>query len=279
MNENRFNDPPADGNIFTIARVRVQNVGGDANSENELSKFDFALVGSSAVKFSTLEHSCGVIPDNLNVSLFLGGIGEGNVCFEIPQSETDLILIYEPSRDAAGRRWMTLTNPVSVEAARVVDTSLEPSPGQEIGHFRTNPIPPGMAVESGDGFTFTVVSATFNATAAVMNENPFSDPPADGNIFTIARVRVQNVGGDANSEINLSYSDFALVGSSAVKFSWLGHSCGLLIPDELDVSLFPGGIGEGNVCFEIPQSETDLILIYEPLFSLDAADRRWMKLP
>ena len=93
----------------------------------------------------------------------------------------------------------------------------------------------------------------------------------------MARLRVQNVGEDANSEIDLNEFYFALVGSSGVKFSTFEHSCGV-IPNELDVALFPGGIGEGSVCFQIPQSETDLILIYEPLFSLDAAERRWLSL-
>ena len=282
MNRNRFNDPPADGNIFTIARVRVQNVGGDANTEMNVSNYRFNLVGSSSVRFSQSEHGCGVIPNELNLSLFLGGTGEGNVCFEIPKSETDLILFYQEPRSwsslgQTSRKWMMVANPASVEAVRVGDVSLEPSPGREIGYFRTNPIPPGMAVESGDGFAFTVVSATFNATAAVMNRNRFNDPPADGNIFTIARVRVQNVGGDANTEMNVSNYRFNLVGSSSVRFSQSEHGCGV-IPDELNLSLFLRGTGEGNVCFEIPQSETDLILIYEPRFS-DAADRRWMKLP
>ena len=246
--------------------------------EMNVSDFRFRLVGSSSVRFSQLEHGCGAIPDRLDVSLFLGGIGEGNVCFEIPESETDLVLFYEPSFSlgAAERRWMTLANPASVEAARSVDVSLEPLPNRTSGHFRTNPIPPGMTVESEGGFALTIVSVTSNATDIVMNESRLNDPPSDGNIFTMARLRVQNVGGDANVEMNVSNFRFGLVGSSSVRFSQLEHGCGA-IPDILDVSLFLGGIGEGNVCFEIPESENDLVLFYEPSFSFNAAERIWLK--
>ncbi len=274
-----YNKPPADGNRFVMARVRVQNVGGDVNSETAIdSDSDFALVGSSAVKFSWFRNSCGIIPSKLNIGLFLGGAAEGDVCFEIPQSETDLVLIYDSSifrANAAERRWLTLANPEGIEAVRVVDAPLEPSPGQEIGHFRTNPVPPGTWVETDDGLRLAAISVNPNATDAVMSEGAWVDPPAEGNRFFMARVRAENVGGDADRETDIAYPKFKLVGSSAVKFT--GTSCDE-IPDELSADLFLGGVAEGNTCFEIPQSETDLILFYDP-DPWSESERRWMRLP
>ena len=281
MNENLFNDPPAEGSRFIMARVRVQNVYEDANAEIGADESNFRLVGTSAVKFSPHQHSCGVIPDELDVSLFAGGVGEGNVCFQIPQSETGLILFYESGNPFGGtreRRWLTSVNPEGVEAPRVVEAPLEPSPGQALGHFRTNPVPMGTSVETDEGLALTIISVNPNAAAVVINENVFNDPPAEGSRFVMARVRVENVAGEAGKETAIVEYEFNLVGSSAVKFSSYGdNSCGI-IPDGLNAELFPGGATEGNVCFQIPETETDLILFYAPLFSLDAAGRRWMSL-
>lgn len=267
-----YNSPPSEGNRYVMARVRVQDIGGEVNRETDIEgDSDFALVGSSAVKFSWPKYTCGIIADELNVGLFLGGVAEGNVCFEIPESETDLILFYD-RESVSDRRWMTLANPDGVEAARDVEAPLDPSPGQTIGHFRTNPVPPGTWVETDDGLRLTAISVNPDATDVVMSEGSWVDPPAEGNRFFIVRVRVENVGGEADRETDIAYHEFKLVGSSSVQFR--GTACDE-IPDELRAELFPGGVSEGNTCFEIPQSETDLILFHDPIFG----GRRWMRLP
>ena len=278
LNANRFNDPPTEGNRFTILRVRVQNIEGSVNNEINVGESDFRLVGSSATLFSPYEHSCGVIPDELSVNLFKGGAGEGNVCFQVPEAEYDMILFYEPlfSFNGSDRRWLQVADPDSIEPLRSVEVSLEPTPDQSPGHFRTNPIPPGETVTTRDGLGITIVSATLDATSLVLNANRFNDPPTEGNRFTILRVRVQNIEGSVNNEINVGESDFRLVGSSATLFSPYEHSCGV-IPDELSVKLFKGGAGEGNVCFQVPEAEYDIILFYEPLFSFNGSDRRWLQ--
>ena len=81
------------------------------------------------------EDSCGAIPNPFYAaSLFLGEVYEGNVCFETPESETGLTLIYDPriyypetsQHIAEERRWLALSNPYFLEAPRVVDAPLEP---------------------------------------------------------------------------------------------------------------------------------------------------------
>ena len=268
------------GNRFTMVRVRVQNIGGSVNSETDIGASLFRLVGSSATLFSPFEHSCGVIPDELSLKLFKGGTGEGNVCFQIPEAESDLILLYDPSFsfDETNRRWLQAAEPDSVEPIQSVEVSLEPTPSQSPGHFRTSPMPPGETVTTSDGLALTIVSATLDATSVVFDANRFNDPPSMGNRFTMVRVRVQNIGGSVNSETDIGASLFRLVGSSATLFSPFPfeHSCGV-IPDELSLKLFKGGTGEGNVCFQIPEAESDLILLYDPSFSFDETNRRWLQ--
>jgi hypothetical protein len=116
-----------------------------------------------------------------------------------------------------------------------------------------------------------------DATRQVIAENPFNDPPSAGNRFVMARVRVHNVAGSNLQESSIGEFDFRLTGSNAIVYSPFEHGCGV-IPEELALSFFPGGLGEGNVCFEILAGETDLILFYDHLFGFDAEARRWLSL-
>jgi hypothetical protein len=94
--ENMFNDPPAPGNRMVIVRVSVTNAAAP-DEPAWISDADFYLVGSNNVLYETFgeDSRCGVIPDNLADELFRGGTAQGNVCFQIPDAEIDLRLIYE----------------------------------------------------------------------------------------------------------------------------------------------------------------------------------------
>ena len=144
------------------------------------------------------------------------------------------------------------------------------------GHSRTQPVDAGVPVTTADGLGLTVVSARLDATQIVLDADPLSDTPASGNRFTVIRVRIENLEGPVDSERSIDSSQFRLVGSSGRVFSTLDHSCGV-VPDELSLSLFGGGTGEGNVCFETPVTESDLVLFYEPSSSSNRLDRRWLK--
>lgn len=144
------------------------------------------------------------------------------------------------------------------------------------GHSRTQPVDAGVTVTTADGWGVTVVSARLDGTQMVLDADSTNGPPARGNRFTVIRLRIENLEGSVDSERSIDSSEFRLVGSSARVFSTLDHSCGV-VPDELSLSLFGGGTGEGNVCFETPVTESDLILFYEPSSSSDRLDRRWLR--
>ena len=92
--ENEFNDPPAEGYRFFMLRLEVSNPAGAESVD--ASYFDYSLIGDNRVVYTTFENSCGIIPDELNAELFAGGRAEGNICFQIPVAERELILIHEP---------------------------------------------------------------------------------------------------------------------------------------------------------------------------------------
>ena len=276
-------DRIAAGNRLVSARVRVQNVGGSVNSAL-IIEGGFAIVGSSAVQF----RDRGCRATRQDPAIFLGGIAEVDVCFETPESETDLVLIHtspnpprQPGQRRAPqlekpRRYLAFANPDVVEAARVVDAPLEPSPGQTAGHFRSSPAPPGASAYNPWGMAISIVSANLDAAAEILNENPSNDPPAEGSRFVAARARIEWVGGNALNITPVDIYPFNLVGSSAVVFSAFYNPCGAL-PDELPyIQLSGGEAAELDVCFEIPESETGLILFYGPP---NDESTRWMRMP
>ena len=106
--ENRFNDPPEEGNRFFMVRVEVVNPS-DALQSVDVDDFDFKLIGDNRVVYSYSE-GCGVIPDELDREIFPGGRAEGNVCFEVPESERGMILIHEPGYGTENRRFLILTD-------------------------------------------------------------------------------------------------------------------------------------------------------------------------
>ena len=108
----------------------------------------------------------------------------------------------------------------------------------------------------------------------VLASNQFNDPPRSGNRYFIIGVTVSNKG---SSSITVDANDFKLVGDRRVLYDQFDEGCGV-VEQELDVELFPDGTDTGLVCFELPQDEGGLILVYEPWLEFDAA-RRFIRVP
>ena len=107
METNQFNDPPEPGSRFYMVTVAVSYVSG-ADSLN-VADTDYSLIGDKRVVYTTVEDSCGVIPDELNGELFPGGQTEGNVCFQIETGDANFVLIHEPFYSFEGeRRFLSL---------------------------------------------------------------------------------------------------------------------------------------------------------------------------
>ena len=94
--ENQFNDPPAAGHAFVMWTVAVENVRGSQDDDEWATDLDFAAIvdGVRLTSYGT-DSSCGVIPDDLNADLFLGGKTEGNFCISIPVNRSNIVLEYD----------------------------------------------------------------------------------------------------------------------------------------------------------------------------------------
>ena len=89
---NPFNDPPADGRQFFIARLEATRVGDGSGSfwaEMTIEALDDADV------VYDYQADCGVVPDEITSAgeVFQGGVIEGNVCWEVRSDLVDSLLI------------------------------------------------------------------------------------------------------------------------------------------------------------------------------------------
>ena len=95
---NRYNDPPAEGKRFVMWTLDVENTRGSFDEYEWFGWTEFELVGSKNVHYSMWDNSCGSIPGNFNAGLYKGGAVTGNICFSVPEDETDFTFRYDAYR-------------------------------------------------------------------------------------------------------------------------------------------------------------------------------------
>ena len=278
---------------LTFIRVRVQNISGPDYEEVDLNQVSFSLVGSSGniiPQFTDIlsANRCdNDFPNDRSVALLKGGWVEGIVCFNVPPTETDLLLFYDPKApwfsettySKADRRWMVVEEPADIEPPRDIPVVHETAPE---GLSLINPAPVGTSVRTHDGLDITIIGHVDDAMPLLREANPYAlfYTPVEGNRAALVRIRVHNAEGSDSDEFNIDHSGFRLTGSSRA----VSYSSGFLrpcydYPEEISLALFKGGTGEGVVCFEIPESETDLVLIYDPTETSTpqwTTNRRWL---
>lgn len=96
--ENEFNDPPAAGDQFFIARLSVTYRG--SGTGNPSFDLNYQSVGESSTSYTTFTNSCGVVPDDPSLTvtdLFAGGTAEFNVCWAIDSDDANSVEMYVQS--------------------------------------------------------------------------------------------------------------------------------------------------------------------------------------
>ena len=294
--ENSFNDPPEEGKVFYMVSVAVGYPAGSTSVRAD--SYDFSLVGDNRVVYTpfddSYDDSCGEIPDELSVEIFAGGKTEGNICFQVPYDESGLVLIHQPVRSGSeGRRFLALDTNAVKSLGFLNVTLLEPDPsdlGLPQGLSPDSPLETGDVMKGADGTEIVVTGVVEDAWPEIQAENSFNAPPQQGNRYYMISVEVAYPAG--STSVSVDSDDFRLIGDNRVvytpAFSYYfrrassgtmytpsddSYSCGA-IPDELSVEIFAGGKTEGNICFQIPNDESVLILIHQPGF--DSEERRFL---
>lgn len=139
---------------------------------------------------------------------------------------------------------------------------------------RRNPLPYGETAalsigESNPAWIFRVVEFIPDGTSAVMAENQFNDPPADGRQFAIVRLEATYEGLQEPARLTSDVS-FVAVDGSNLTYDF-DDTCGV-IPDELDQygQVYAGGVVVGNLCWSVATEHIDSLLLgISPSFSSD----------
>lgn len=295
--------------IFAAVMIACGSNGGDddeANIRETLEGFTQALNDSDFAKaYSYFSEEC---QDNVSLSEFSAGLAFATVFFGESEFEVGDVRIIELTGDRAlvdadititglddeftleddqepielikeGGRWRTTDcEDTSTEPGFVVPDGDDATPVTGPGTSRAEALPLGGSTLTPSGLEVRVLDVDNDAWPVVEAESSFNDPPKAGKRMVLITVEVTNQSVQ-DETISASVGDFSLTGSNNAVYDPYDEdsTCGA-IPDELRGELFPDGAASGNVCFQVPEDETGLILIVDPFFSFDQSDRRYLAL-
>ena len=137
---------------------------------------------------------------------------------------------------------------------------------------RSNPVPMEQAFRPPSSpWELRVLSIDWDAWPEIQAENQFNDPPDPGHRFILITIEVRNNGSEAS---RFSASSLNSVGDSNVENN--AYGCGV-VPNGFSsiTRIFPSGVLQGNICFEVITSETSSLLLFGDYFDFDLTDRNY----
>jgi hypothetical protein len=152
------------------------------------------------------------------------------------------------------------------------DSPEEPPTTRATDGSREEPLSLGTTAVVGD-YEVAVVAFVGDATDEVRGANLFNEAPGEGEIYSLARLRVTYRGdrqGFPAMELSVGY-----VGDDGRIY--VDHDCGAVRPDSMmdQPQLVAGGTAEGNFCLRMPAAVVGTGAIFvEPLFSF-RDDKTW----
>lgn len=273
---NMFNDAPAEGKEYVLVNVKVTNIATEDKAENVMLATYIRLTGSRNVQYST---ASVVAPTPLQGDVFPNGSVEGQIAFEVPTDETNLMFVLNEG--------FSLMPPLYVAYDEGASLTPDPAIGMadtKLGLSREEPasINDTLVINP---ITFKIDEIVRGADAAQMvkDANQFNDPPAEGKEFVCIKITLQYLGDgkpDSVYSTILANNEFRLIGSQNVLYD---------VPrvvepspqfSDMDAnSVYAGGVISGWIVREVPAGETGLLLQYQPQFDFFDTSMRYIALP
>ncbi len=268
---NQFNEPPRDGHEYVLLGVDVTNIGEEQEAQDPSFGVDVRVTGERNVLYS---RASVVTPQRFEGQLFPGGTASGQLAFEVPLGETNLLAYVAESLSFDNNaRFVAVEDGARVE----VDPALDSIASNDVGKTRNAPARPGETAIAED-WEVTVLESLRGTEAAsrVAEANMFNDPAPAGQEYVLARLRVRYIGADEpDAYQNVSSSFVRLTGEQNVVYD---SPFAVAPSPTLDANLFPGGETEGWVALSAAEGEGGLVLIFKPLFSFGDANTRFLAL-
>ena len=147
---------------------------------------------------------------------------------------------------------------------------------------RECPLPFGVPAEVNfdemDHWEITVLGIQPDATKDVLAESPVNDPPGYGKQLHMVTIRVKYLGPSSTKFSSTGRLHALGIGGVVYTIGYSLSFCGL-IPDRLsDPELFTNGTIEGNVCWKIPSSDAESLVMILDADTRGNDDRAWFAL-
>ncbi len=269
---NQFNTPPKQGFEYLIANVKLKNVSTKQEAQSASMAVDLHITGDKNIAYS---RASVVPPKQLGGELFPNGAAEGQVVFEIPSDEKNLMFIVGElmSFDSKAMRFMAID-----ENARLVpDPALKAIKPTDLGKRRDTPAKIGDKLITG-AWEFTIEEAIRGDKAAELAKkaNQFNKPAQDDQEYVAVKVKARYLGGnepDRGENINGGY--LKITGEKNTVY----ESPSVVPPEPvLDATLFAGGQTEGWRVLSAGKDEKGLLVIFQPLLSFARDEARYIAL-
>ncbi len=208
------------------------------------------------------------------VAVLATGCGDGATKQAAPTGTT--ATTSAPADGGTGRSDAGTSADGTTTAAESAAPAFDPG-ARRRGDGRDFPLPVGAGAPVGTEWEVELVGYDPDATEEVLAFNAGNEPPPDGEVFALARIRATYVGPDASANAFLNL-EWALVDDAGQLYT--DADCGVLPDDLASQSGAPqGGSAEGTICFSTPVAVLDHVVLHlAPLLGQDDT-RVWWEAP
>ena len=149
------------------------------------------------------------------------------------------------------------------EQEQVTENALSHTPDTPIGMSQDNPVPLGQSVLCEDNFDITVLKTERGQQALdkITTYNSENNTPSAGMEYILVTLSAKNTE-DTDQSKRFDPSLFTVVGDNGVLYGKPSLALSGGLGENFAEELFAGDITEGQLDFQVSQSEKNLVLIY-----------------
>jgi hypothetical protein len=252
---NQFTIERPDGEEYVLLRLRVRNTA--ETGTVDVDPTHFGLTASGNVLYPVV---AAVPPEPwLMMTLDPGASAEGWVALRVGMGETRRQAVYLGSDSVNTEAWRFLA--LEEEAALPIGAPARSEPNA-LGASQEQPLAEGEVAIT-ESFAVSLIEAMrgADATERLLAASDFNPGPAEGYEQVLVKVSVTSRL-DQDNPVLVSGFDFAVADQSGEEFMPNVAK----VPDpELFVFLYPGGVAEGWVAFDVEAETEDPLLVFSPL--------------